>query len=78
MLLFFDFMSTPVAETLSNAVLTASGGLDGVIALHKRLAMLALVRVHLLGDKDRLPDGVVQRGVSSVIVRYGVGAHVRF
>jgi len=32
----------------------------------------------LLGDKDRLPDGVVRSGVSSVIVRYGVGAQVRF
>jgi hypothetical protein len=72
------FMSTPVAETLSNAVLAASGGVDGVIALHQRLAILALVRVHLLGDKDRLPDGVLRRGVSSVIVRYGVGAQVRF
>ena len=72
------FISTPVAETLSNAVFAASGGLDGAIALHQRLAILALVRVHLLHDKDRLPDGVVRRGVSSVIVRYGVGAQVRF
>jgi len=72
------FISTPVAETLSNIVFAASGGLDGAIALHQRLAILALVRVHLLGDKDRLPDGVVRSGVSSVIVRYGVGAQVRF
>jgi hypothetical protein len=71
-------MTTPVAETLSNAVFAASGGLDGTIALHQRLAILALARVHPLLDKDRLPDGVVRRGVSSVIVGYGVGAQVRF
>jgi hypothetical protein len=41
-------------------------------------ALAALVRGHLLRDKDRLPDGVVRRGVSSVIVGYGVGAQVRF
>jgi len=37
-----------------------------------------LGRGHLLRDKDRLPDGVVRRGVSSAIVRYGVGAQVGF
>jgi hypothetical protein len=36
------------------------------------------VRVHGLLDDDRLPDGVVRRGVSSLIFRFGVGAQLGY
>jgi hypothetical protein len=72
------FVLTPVTETLSDTVLAVTGGLDGVFAINRRVGILALVRVHYLADNDRLPDGVVHRGVSSVILRYGIGARVRF
>jgi hypothetical protein len=72
------FVLTPVTETLSDTVLAVTGGLDGVLAINRRVGILALVRVHYLADNDRLPDGVVHRGVSSVILRYGIGARVRF
>jgi hypothetical protein len=35
-------------------------------------------RLHYLLDDDRQDDGVVERGVSSVIFRFGAGLHVRF
>ena len=72
------FVLSPVTETLSDTVLAATGGLDGVLAISERVGILALARVHYLADNDRLPDGVVHRGVSSLILRYGIGARVRF
>lgn len=72
------FVVSPVTETLSDTVLAATGGLDGVLAISERVGILALARVHYLADNDRLPDGVVHRGVSSLILRYGIGARVRF
>lgn len=72
------FVIRPVTETLSDTVLAATGGLDGVLAISERVGILALARVHYLADNDRLPDGVVHRGVSSLILRYGIGARVRF
>jgi hypothetical protein len=75
---FPPFATTPVTEHLSDTVLAVTGGVDGVVAIRRGLGILALLRIHVLADDDRLPDGVVHRGVSSVILRYGVGAQVRF
>jgi len=72
------FVLTPVTERLSDTVLATTAGFDGVVAVSNRLGLLAVVRVHYLADNDRLPDGVVHRGVSSLILRYGFGAQVRF
>jgi hypothetical protein len=72
------FLLTPVAENLSDTVLALTGCVDGVIAIRNRIGILGLVRVHYLADNDRGPGGVVHRGVSSLIVRYGVGAQIRF
>ena len=72
------FVSTPVTENLSDTVLAVTGGLDGVFAINSRVGVLALVRVHYLADNDLVPDGVVHRGVSSLILRCGIGARVRF
>jgi len=72
------FASTPVAENLTNRVFALTGGVDGIVSVHKRLALVTNVRVHRLLDDDRRPDGVVRRGVSSVVLRYGLGAQVAF
>ena len=71
-------VTRPVTEELSDGVVALTGGVDGVFALNPRVGVLGLVRIHRLIDDDRLPDGVVQRGVSSWIARYGIGAQIRF
>lgn len=68
----------PVDEQLSTEVLALTGGVDATVAVSASLRILGLVRVHRLADDDRLADGVVRRGVSSVIVRYGAGVRVLF
>jgi hypothetical protein len=70
--------TNPAIETLSDTVLAATGGVDGVLPISRRVGILTLARVHYLADKDRAPDGIVYRGVSSLIFRYGIGVHVRF
>ena len=75
---FPPFVISPVTETLSDTVLAVTGGVDAVLAFSERVGLLALARVHYLADDDQLPDGVVHRGVSSLILRYGIGARVRF
>jgi len=72
------FVSTPVVESLSDSVLAFTGGLEAIIPIGHRLGILALVRAHYLVDNDRSRDGLVHRGVSSQIFRYGIGAQVRF
>jgi hypothetical protein len=73
------FAMTPIKdETLSDAVLAVTGGMDGVFPISRRAGILALVRVHYLADKDLTREFIVYRGVSSLIFRYGIGARVRF
>jgi hypothetical protein len=72
------FSATPVAEELSSWDIALTGGIDGSVALDDRVSLVTMVRVHRILDDDRLPEGVVRRGVSSVIVRYGLGARVAF
>jgi len=72
------FLTTPVTGSLSDIVLAVTGGLDAVVAIRRRLGILAVVQVHYLADDDRNRDGTVHRGVSSEIWRFGVGAQVRF
>jgi hypothetical protein len=66
------------SQTLSDAVLAVTGGVDGVFPISGRVGILALARVHYLADKDQTPEFVVRRGVSSLIFRYGIGVRVRF
>ena len=70
------FVSRPVTQSLSDTVLATTAGFEAAIAFNRHAGLLALVRVHYLVDDDRQPDGVVQRGVSSLVFRYGVGARV--
>jgi len=67
-----------VTETLDDAVPVLTGAVDAVVRAGDRLGIVVLVRLHKLEDEDRLPDGVVKRGVSSLIVRYGAGVQVQF
>jgi hypothetical protein len=69
---------TPATQSLSDAVVAATGGVDGVFPISRRVGILALARVHYLIDEDRTSEGVVYRGVSSLIFRYGIGVHVGF
>lgn len=71
-------LAGPVAETLTDNVLALTGLVDATVLLNGRFGIAALFRVYKLHDEDRLPDGVVKRGVSSVVVRYGAGGLVRF
>jgi len=75
---FPPIVSTPVHEALSDWVPALTGGVDLAVGLNNHVAVLAAGRLHQLKDDDRLPDGVVHRGVSSTIFRFGVGAQVRF
>jgi hypothetical protein len=68
----------PVTETLDDAVPVLTGAVDAVVRAGDRLGIVALIRLHKLEDEDRLPDGVVKRGVSSLIVQYGAGVQIQF
>jgi hypothetical protein len=72
------FSTTPVKQTLSDAVFTATFGFDAVLAVSPRTALAWTGRVHLLNDDDRDQSGVVRRGVSSRVFRLGGGARFRF
>ena len=72
------FTSSPVHETLSDVVFALTGGVDVAVGISEHVALLAVGRLYHLKDDDRLPDGVVHRGVSSTILRYGGGLQVRF
>ena len=63
---------------MSNVVFALTGAVDGVVAAGNRVGIVGLFRLYYLIDDDLLPDGVVRRGVSSVIFRYGAGVQVRF
>ena len=70
--------TAPFHETVSDWVPAAMFGADGAIALSRRISVLIVARLYALIDDDKLPEGVVRRGVSSRVFRYGVGGLVRF
>ena len=74
---FPAFTSTPFSDTLSDAVPTYTLGVDVVVRVTDRVGVLVSGRLHRLQDDDTLPDGVVRRGVSSAIYRYGGGLQSR-
>ena len=71
-------VSTPFGETLNDWVPAITLGADLGVSLARRVALFGVARVHALKDDDRLPDGVVKRGVSSAIVRLGGGVQMKF
>jgi len=75
---FLPLTSTPVHETLSDVVLALTAGVDVAVGFTNHVALLGTGRLYQLKDNDRRPDGVVQRGVSSTILRYGGGLQIRF
>ena len=68
----------PVLEVLTDSSWALTAGVDVAVGFNDHVALLIAARLHQLTDNDRLPDGVVHRGVSSTIVRYGGGLHFRF
>jgi hypothetical protein len=72
------FSTTPVEQTLSDAVFTTTFGFDVVLAVSPRTALVWTGRIHLLNDDDRDSSGVVRRGVSSRVFRFGGGGQFRF
>jgi len=72
------FTTTPVEQTLSDAVFTTTFGFDAVLAVSPRTALVWTGRFHLLNDDDRDPSGVVRRGVSSRVFRFGGGGQFSF
>jgi hypothetical protein len=70
--------TTPFQETLTDYVWAFTAGVDIAVGLTDHVALLGVGRFHQLRDNDLRPDGVVNRGVSSTIFRYGGGLQVRF
>lgn len=68
----------PFNDTVSDFVLAYSLGGDVSVAITDRLGVIAIGRWHRLRDDDLASDGVVKRGISSTIVRFGAGATFRF
>lgn len=68
----------PFEETVSDVAFALTGGGEVLVAMTDHVGLLAAGRIHRLKDDDRRPDGVVKRGVSSTILRYGIGALIRF
>lgn len=56
----------------------ATFGLDIAVAITDRVSVLALGRLHALIDNDQLSNGLVHRGVSSLVWRFGIGAQWRY
>jgi hypothetical protein len=77
-----DFAPVPTTtafqETLTDYVWAFTAGVDIAVGLTDHVALLGVGRFHQLRDNDLRPDGVVNRGVSSTIFRYGGGLQVRF
>jgi hypothetical protein len=65
-------------ETLTSYVPAFTGGVDTAVRLGDRAGVVVAGRLHYLLDDDRQDDGVVERGVSSIIFRVGAGLYVRF
>jgi opacity protein-like surface antigen len=70
--------SSAVHEQLSDYVLAFTGGFDVAVGLSAHVALVGVGRLYQLKDDDREGSGVVHRGVSSTIVRYGGGLQIRF
>jgi len=70
--------TTPFHDTLTDYVWALTVGVDIVVGLTDHVALLGVGRFHQLKDNDLRPDGVVNRGVSSTIFRYGGGLQLRF
>ena len=70
--------ASPFSETLNTWVPAITGGGDVAVHVAERVAILATGRVHILVDNDRQEDGVVRRGVSSMVVRIGAGVQIGF
>jgi hypothetical protein len=65
-------------ETITSVVPAFTGGIDTVVRLGSHAGVVIAGRLHYLLDDDRQDDGVVERGVSGVMFRFGVGLHVGF
>lgn len=65
-------------ETITCFVPAFAGGVDTVVRLGNHAGVVIAGRSHYLLDDDRQDDGVVERGVSSVIFRFGAGLHIGF
>jgi hypothetical protein len=70
--------SLPFSDTLIDYVWTMTAGVDLAIDVAPHVALLGVARLYQLKDDDRDANGVVHRGVSSTIVRYGGGLQIRF
>ena len=69
---------SPYSATLTTWVPAATGGVDVAVHVAERVAILGTGRVHYLVDDDRQEDGVVRRGISSLIARIGAGVQIGF
>jgi hypothetical protein len=76
---FFPNVTTSAFhDTLTDYVWAFTAGVDVSVGLSDHVGLLGIGRFHQLKDNDLRSDGVVNRGVSSTIFRYGGGIQVRF
>lgn len=68
----------PFNEKLTTVVPAALGGAELSVRVAQKVAILASGRLHFLFDDDRREDGVVRRGVSSMVLRAGAGVQIGF
>jgi hypothetical protein len=55
-----------------------TAGLDVAVGLTPHAGFIAAGRLYQLKDSDLQADGVVRRGVSSTVFRFGAGLQIRF
>jgi hypothetical protein len=70
--------TVPFNEKVTTVVPAVLGGADVAVRVAQKVAILAGGRLHYLFDDDRTEDGVVRRGVSSLVVRVGAGVQIGF
>jgi len=75
---FGSTTAVPFNEEVTTVVPAVLGGADLSVRVAEKVAILAGGRVHYLFDDDRREDGVVRRGVSSIVVRVGAGVQIGF
>ena len=71
-------VETPFAEVLTGISPVVGGGPNIVFTVSDSVGIVGMWRGHYVLDDDRGGDGVVERGVSSLLVSFGVGVQVTF
>jgi len=75
---FGSTTTVPFNDQLTTVVPAALGGADLSVRVAEKVSILAGGRLYYLFDDDRQEDGVVRRGISSIVARVGAGVQIGF